>query len=415
VSIQPFAARNLCKKRVLDRLIGAEHATDEPHTATHLDHTMKRLGFSLLALGLLFGMLGVRGQPRAAPLVVHEWGTITTRHRPNGAPQGRLNRIGKSEVLPAFVHRYEPPQTKDDPEKSLTKSPLTPGRPDVTMRLETPVLYFYPPVGAPSPPPFDVSVTFRGGIVNEFYPRAEAAVEVDVERVNAKIEAGLIKSWDGAVLNNYVLGRLRWRNVALGNDLTIPRTSSHAWLAPRRVRSTGVTIPSGEGERYLFYRGVAHLDALVQTELSPAAVRLRAPRRLHWMRAPSMTLGNLWLVDIRPDGSAAFREYTQIGIAKNAASRELLRIPLFAAKDYTASGLGDLRQSMKRALVAAGLFEDEAEAMLETWKESYYRTPGLRIFYTVPDEWLSYFLPVRISIPHEMTRVLVGRIDLVRR
>ncbi len=127
-----------------------------------------------------------------------------------------------------------------------------------------------------------------------------------------------------------------------------------------------------------------------------------------------MTIANLWLVDVRPDGSAAFRECTGIEIAKDAASRELRRIPLFAEKDYTARSLADLRLSMKQALVAAGLFEDEAEAMLETWKESYYHTPGLRIFYTVPDEWLSYFLPLSISIPHELTRVLVGRIDLVR-
>jgi hypothetical protein len=376
---------------------------------------MKRVGFSLLTLALLLGILGVRGAKRPSRLVVHEWGTITTRHRPNGAPQGRLNRISRSDVLPAFVHRYEPPPTKDDPEKSLTKSPLTPGRPDVTMRLETPVLYFYPPAGSAPVPPFDVSVMFRGGIVNEFYPRGAASVEVDVERVNAKIETGQIAAWDGTVLDNYVVGGLRWRGLSLKDTVPIPRTSNHAWLAPRRVRSSGVVTPSGEGERYLFYRGVAHLDALVQTELSVAEVRLRAPRRLHWMRAPSMTIAKLWLVDIRPDGSAAFRECGQIEISKDVSSRELRRIPLFTAKDYSAGSLADLRRSMKQALVGAGLFEDEAEAMLETWKESYYRTPGLRVFYTVPDEWLSYFLPLRISIPHEMKRVLVGRIDLVRR
>jgi hypothetical protein len=375
---------------------------------------MKRLSVSLLALGLLLGILAVCGAERTSPLMVHEWGTITTRHAPGGTPEGRLNRISESEVLPAFVHRYEPPATQDKPEKSLGKSPLTPGRPDVTMRLETPVLYFYPPANSTSVPPFDVSVTFRGGIVNEFYPRADASVEVDVDRVNAKIEAGHLKSWDGAVLNNYVTGGLRWRGLSLKETVAIPRTSSHAWLAPRRVRSTGVATASGEGERYLFYRGVAHLDALVQTELSATEVRLRAPRRLHWMPAPSMTIGNLWLVDIRADGSAAFREYTQIGIAKDGASRELRRIPLFAGTDYTTGNLGALRRSMKQALVTAGLFEDEAEAMLETWNESYFGTPGLRIFYTVPDEWLSYFLPLQISVPHELKRVLVGRIDLVR-
>jgi hypothetical protein len=382
---------------------------------------MKRTAVSLLALGLILGVAGardedrVRDEDRPSPLVVHEWGTITTRHAPDGTPKGRLNRISKSDVLPAFVHRYAPPSTKADPERSLDKSPMTPGRPDVTMRLETPVIYFYPPAGSDPPPPFDVSVRFRGGIVNEFYPKAEASVEVDVERVNAKIHAGLIKSWNGKVLDNYVVGELRWKGLALRDTVSLPRTSSHVWLAPRGVRATGVATPSGEGERYLFYRGVAHLEALVQTELLPNEVVLRAPRRLHWLREPSMTIASLWLADIKRDGSAAFREQTRLDIAKNAASRELGRIPLFAEGDYTVGGLGDLRLSMKKALMAAGLFEDEAEAMLETWKESYFKAPGLRLFYIVPSQWTAHFLPLEISVPHELTRVIVGRIDLMRR
>src|SRR5436190_9383381 len=100
-------------------------------------------------ISLTFGIAGVMtaitvgSRHPKAPLVVHEWGTITTQHAPDGAPRGRLNRIAPSEVLPSFVHRYEPAWTKDKPDKSLTKSPLIPGRPDVTMRLETPVIYFH--------------------------------------------------------------------------------------------------------------------------------------------------------------------------------------------------------------------------------------------------------------------------------
>jgi hypothetical protein len=56
-----------------------------------------------------------------------------------------------------------------------------------------------------------------------------------------------------------------------------------------------------------------------------------------------------------------------------------------------------------------------AEAMLETWNESYFQTPGLRVFYVVPPEWTAYFLPLQVSVPHELTRVLVGRIDLFSR
>jgi hypothetical protein len=276
------------------------------------------------------------------------------------------------------------------------------------------VLYFHPSSRPSAIPPFDVSVHFRGGIVNEFYPAGDASVALDADRIDAKVQAGVLTSWDGVVLDNYVVGSLRWAHVTLGDSVPTPSTSSHVWTTPRQVRSAGVVTPAGEGERFLFYRGVAHLDALVQTTLSPTGVLLRAPQRLHWLRAPSMTLARLWLVAIRADGTVAFREHEPMSIAANSPSRELARLRLFDDTDYAAASLGELRRSMKQALVAAGLFDDEAEAMLETWKETWFRGPGLRIFYMVPREWTDYFLPLRMSAPSQLTRVLVGRIDLAR-
>src|SRR4029453_19532119 len=120
------------------------------------------------------------------PLIVHEWGTITTQHESSGTPRGRLNRIAASDTLPTFVHTFEPPATRAYPTSSTLKSVLTPGRPDVTMRLETPVLYFYRPAGWSSSRSFDVGVRFRGGILNEFYPDAGAMVAVDSQRARAK-------------------------------------------------------------------------------------------------------------------------------------------------------------------------------------------------------------------------------------
>lgn len=280
------------------------------------------------------------------------------------------------------------------------------------MRLETPVIYFYPPKG--STPAFDVDVKFRGGILGEFYPKADASVALDVERIGSKMQAGVVKSWDGATLKDYVVGSLRWKRVTLRKAASLPPTKSRVWLAPRRVGSSSVATPSGENERYLFYRGVANLAAVVQTQLSSTAVRLRAPKHLHWLSQGSMTIASLWLVDIKSDGTAAFRQRDQIVIPRSAPSSELAELPLFAVADYTVDHLADLRGSMKRALLASGLFEDEAEAMLETWKDSYFRNPGLRVFYVVPNEWTSYFLPLRISVPHQLDRVLMGRIDLLR-
>ncbi|HYM36458.1 MAG TPA: hypothetical protein VET48_13750 [Steroidobacteraceae bacterium] len=76
--------------------------------------------------GLLVGATTTHAQ---TSLIVHEWGTITTRHAPDGTPQGRLNRIEPTEVLPDFVHRFEPEQSGP----TLSKGTRTPGHPDVTM------------------------------------------------------------------------------------------------------------------------------------------------------------------------------------------------------------------------------------------------------------------------------------------
>jgi hypothetical protein len=201
--------------------------------------------------------------------------------------------------------------------------------------------------------------------------------------------------------------------VTLRDSVPLTTTTSPVWLAPRRVRAASVAS-AGESERFLFYRGVAHLDAVLQTRLTSTDLRLMAPRDLQWLNAASMTIPRVWLVEILPNGSAAFRESGPLTIAKDAASRELRRLSLFASQDYGTAKLAELRQSMKRALMSAGLYVPEAEAMLETWKESYFERPGVRVFYLVPNEWTQYFLPLQISVPNVLTRVLVGRIDIER-
>lgn len=371
---------------------------------------MKRSSALLLALWLASLTSLAYGD---APLIVHEWGTITTLHTASGKPRGRLNRISPAEVLPPFVHRFEPRETQNHPQRQLGKQPFVPGRPDVTMRLETPVLYFYPPPGKSYDKVFDVSVRFRGGVINEFYPKGEASVQLDSDRIGSKVQAGVIRSWDGKTLDKYVVGTLQWRGMSLRHSVALPKTENSTWLAPRQVRSVNVISPAGDAERYLFYRGVANLEALVQTHRSDSEVLLRAPAQLHWLAGNSMTIPKLWLTDIRADGTAAFSEHRNILIAKNAESANLVRLPLFAKNNYSAANVVELRRSMKKALMAEGLFEDEAEAMLETWKENYFRNPGLRLFYVVPKEWIAYFLPLQISVPHELSRVLIGRIDFV--
>jgi hypothetical protein len=360
-----------------------------------------------------FLMAGACSAVPAAELVVHEWGTITTIHDAAGKAQTGLNKIDAADVLPDFVHRYEPEHTRHDTAKQFAKSPLVPGRPDVNMRLETPVIYFHPPAGAKFDTPIDVEVSFRGGILNEFYPAAEAAVRVDTDRIENKMDAGILpRRYTFDLLNNFVVSSLKWEGVRIHDTVVAPLTDNPVWTAPREVQAASVFVPTaGEGERYIFYRGVAHLDALLQTRLSGGHVRLAAPRALAWLGAPTVTLPKVWLADIRVDGVVAFREQGPITMARDKPGAEVGRLQRFSAGDYAAEGAKKLRASLKRALLKEGLYADEAEAMLNTWKASYFEKPGLRVFYIVPREWLDYHLPLRISVPARVNRAIVGRID----
>ena len=141
-------------------------------------------------------------------------------------------------------------------------------------------------------------------------------------------------------------------------------------------------------------------------------LRLGAPASLHWLTSPIMTLAGLWLVDVRPDGDLAFRALGPLVIAKASAGREVAAWPLFEPGDHAPGRRALLQASMAAALVEAGLFPDEAAALLATWEASYFEHPGLRLFHLVPAEWIATFLPLTIDVPHVATRVLVGRIDL---
>ena len=115
---------------------------------------------------------------------------------------------------------------------------------------------------------------------------------------------------------------------------------------------------------------------------------------------------------MRTDGVIAFRSSPAVTLTKENEGKRLATVKRFSDSDYTAEGAGLFRAAMKKALIAQGLFADEAEAMLNTWKASYFQKPGLRLFYVVPRAWTDYFLPLEFSVPARVTRVIVGRIDL---
>ena len=70
--------------------------------------------------------------------------------------------------------------------------------------------------------------------------------------------------------------------------------------------------------------------------------------------------------------------------------------------------------SMAESLVRAGLFQREAVAMINTWKDSWFAEDGLRVLYVLPRAWTDRTLPLTLDpTPRELTRVMVGRAEVI--
>ena len=124
--------------------------------------------------------------------------------------------------------------------------------------------------------------------------------------------------------------------------------------------------------------------------------------------ANAVATQQFWLVDVGQDGTLAWRMLGRVISPKGALAVGETR---FDARDYR-DGV-ELEQSLHEALVGQGLLADEAEALLNTWRQSYFRNPGLRLFFMVNPAWTNRVLPLNVSGNVSITRVMMGRIELV--
>lgn len=340
---------------------------------------MKAITWLLLAAALaLLPSLARAGDH----LVIHEWGTFTSLEDESGTPIGGINT--DDEPVPEFVHNLEllirgPSEMPAVFFKGIPRCDR-----DVLVRLETPVIYFHLPPASP-PLTLDLDVTFHGGWLSQFYPAARADAP------------GLVAPrFDVGSLTSRVDGSLTWRNLTIGGNPPLNSTDSKVWLAPRAVDAAAVTEPGGEAERFLFYRGVGHLAAPLRV--------IRHDNDLQIDSDLSEQVHGLWLVDVRGDGTCAVRELPQAGVTTAAT---------FPGKDYNAANLGVIRHSLRSAMLHEGLYGDEADGLLNTWETSYFRRPGLRLFFIVPASWTNRLLPLHVSVPADVLRVMIGRIEIV--
>jgi hypothetical protein len=364
------------------------------------------VGLAALLTGLATGCVSLAQEPALSDrLVVHEWGTFTSLHDEHGAAVGGIN--SDDEPVPNFVHRISGNLLLrpgfSAPSIWAKSAPRC--HPDVTMRLETPVVYFHPPQGAKSPMTLDVEVALRGGWLSEYYPDAE----VEAPGVNGAQSFGR--------LSTDVVGRLRWEDLAVGVDAPGPETTDPVWVAPRDVDAASVTSSGGESERFLFYRGVGRIESPLRVSRDATWQSLVITAEfpvVEQSRETELAVPALWLVDVRDDKSMASRELEGFRVTNDGNSRVVARTPAkFDDDQYHVDNVAELGLEMRTALIEDGLFADEADALIETWKAAYFKSPGLRLFYLLPQAWTDHVMPMKLSTDAELVRTMVGRVEIV--
>ena len=334
-------------------------------TARHL----RLMSYGLLGccLAISSGLLGREARPVDAGLTAHEWGTFTSIAGEQGQAVLWTPLSGATD-LPGFVEHFRDPHFKLGLQG--------------TVRMETPVLYFYDSRETS----VSVKVSFSNGVITEWYPHANR-VEPQTERIgevlyNKKLDGSI--AWDAVT----VAPNVRADFPAEGRD-------SH-YYAARQTSATPLRVMTASGEqreKFLFYRGVA-------TFAVPLSTRQTGDGNVVIENHGEEVIPNVILFERRGE-KVGFR------IGGTVENKSTLEPPVLT------ENITSLSRELEGVLISQGLYQDEAQAMVATWRNSWFEE-GSRLLYIVPTAFVNRVLPLTISpAPVQTVRVFVGRMEIV--
>ena len=322
-----------------------------------------------VAVFLAAPIFGSGGNPDSG-VTVHEWGTFTTIADGAGGTEP-WSPLGGASDLPCFVAHLNGLQYK-----TMPALPAAPATQTVTVRMETPVLYFY----SPRKTTVSVGVDFPNGLITEWYPTA-SKVSPGPQLTLPPVRAGHIE-WNAV-------------EIAPGEKPVLPRGggASH-YYAARNTDSEPLNVRLGrEQEKFLFYRGIANFSV-------PLSARLAGDRSVELRDTGDDSLALAVLFENR-GGQIGYRVVRGLRGSSNVETPALT------------GSLDRLKQELADALVSQGLYRKEADAMIETWRDSWFEE-GMRVFYLVPRTLVDRELPLSIQpAAAKIARVFVGREEIL--
>ena len=319
-------------------------------------------------------------------LVVHEWGTFTNFSGSDGVHLEFRPLVGSD--LPAFVLDRARQAAWDQQSLKLNAAFAAKGDNRSLQRMETPVMYFY----TDRERIVDVRVAFPKGLLTEFYP--------PVRGFGPELKPGAPEPLENSFL--------RWGRVRLiplvaaaqtmKGELPKVEGDNHYGYA-RETDSAIIGVcdklrGTSSYEKFLFYRGVGNFSLPVKLQ--------------------ALGDGHFAAENTGPDAlRAAFLVQVKAGRVRFVEQDGLARHAEFSLESGQ-TGAEALSSALVRALIAQGLYDKEARAMVKTWQSSWLGEDGTRLLYLVPPALVDEILPLTIEPkPDQMVRVLVGRMELL--
>ena len=359
----------------------------------------KKAGLLLLLLTL----------PLTAEFTVHEWGTFTQVIASDGTILDGLER--EEEPLPPFVHSHAGLQNSLIARKGFRR-PVQ----GVNTKMETPVIYFYTDQALQA----EVEVQWKGGSISQWYPQRTGGETPPAARPIAPV------LHPDAILSNSDFtkrGGIDFTKVttaaSLGKSMSPPQINLTKPTSSKETRPPTGSIPACQmrasspaapNQKATF--SIAESVASTAASTSPSTTPM--PSRF---QTPSSTTFPFALV-FQNDGRTIRSKVLTDGLSAGTS----LTIP-----DQDLNDLGYVNspwqstvyRQMREGLVQAGLFQDEAEGMIQTWWSSYFAKPSFngspRVFWILPTAQVDEVLPLTINPkPQKTVRVIVGRAEILR-
>jgi hypothetical protein len=325
---------------------------------------------SLAAAGLI-----VASPSDPVGLVVHEWGTVLAMNGSNGVSLDGMYH--EEHALPGFVHA----RSRDQLRLPMSR-----------IKMETPVIYFYPRQVMD----VTVEVDFPTGLWTQWYPQATT------------VSPGLVQAGSPPRTRD---GRISWDVVVRPPNMkngTLPATSDDAlWNYSRNVDAayvyTSPSAPKSEVEQFIFYRGLGEVPLPIDARIDDGRITATTSER--------EGLHHVFILRVE-NGRGAYSYSTALRFGERLD--EL--IPSLDAARPLDQFVEDVSADVARRLHDSGLYKPEALAMVNTWKSSYFKTDGVRLLFVMPQSWTDRYIPMRIKPkPAELVRVMVGRVEMLDR